>query len=33
MMGDYCWRLHPEIPENSPKRNINICTFAGKIKR
>jgi hypothetical protein len=33
MMGDYCWTLHREIPENSHKRKSNIRSFADKRKR
>jgi hypothetical protein len=33
LMGDYCWTLHWEIPETSPKGRSNIRSFAGKKKR
>jgi hypothetical protein len=33
MVGDYCWTLHHEIPENSRKRNSKIRSYAGNRKR
>jgi hypothetical protein len=33
MMGNYCWTLRREIPENSHNRRSNIRSFAGKRKR